>query len=168
MATIGQMIKMLRKEKELTQKELGDKIGVSAVTITRYENEQRYPDIKTIKALANALGVSVSQIVDVNLVTASSYPELKPFKPPKSLDEIFDELLESLGYEIIDRVYKDKIEECFVEIYSVRDKISFSISLEDYMLFYSKNLPIFIASELYRLYTKSQAKKSSSEKAEPK
>lgn len=168
MATIGQMIKMLRKEKGLTQKELGDKIGVSAVTITRYENEQRYPDIKTVKALAGALDVSVSQIVDVDLATAEFHPELKQFKPPRPLDDIFDELLESLGYEIIDRVFKDKFEECSVEIYSVRDKILFSISLEDYMLFYSRSLPIFIGSELARLYTKSQAKQSSSETAEPK
>ncbi|MGT2896156.1 DNA-binding protein [Streptococcus satellite phage Javan175] len=56
-------IKDLRKEKGLTQQELADEIGVSKLTILRWEQGQR--DIKTEKAqqLADYFGVSVGYLL---------------------------------------------------------------------------------------------------------
>lgn len=56
-------LKELRKEKDLTQKELADEIGVSKITVLRWENGER--DIKTEKAqaLADYFGVSVGNLL---------------------------------------------------------------------------------------------------------
>lgn len=56
-------LKELRKEKNLTQKELADKINVSKITVLRWENGER--QIKTDKAqkLADFFGVSVGYLL---------------------------------------------------------------------------------------------------------
>lgn len=46
----------------LTQKELAEGIGVSDVTISRYINGKRYPDIYTLRKIAKYLRCSVSEI----------------------------------------------------------------------------------------------------------
>ena len=42
---------------------MAKKIGVSEVTITRYENNDREPNMNTLKKLSEALGVSVIDII---------------------------------------------------------------------------------------------------------
>lgn len=148
MATIGQMIKILRKEKGLTQKQLGEKIGVSAVTITRYETEQRYPDIETLKKIAVALETTVSAIVD-------DYPFkiLKEHKDylPKPIDELFDELLEQIGYPIINKHLDTlSVDDAYIEIYSTKDKKTIRINYLDYIKLYQHHVPNFITYFLWQ------------------
>lgn len=56
-------IKGLRKELNLTQKELADKANISFRTIQNYENALTPPSIKTIEKIALALGVSVERLI---------------------------------------------------------------------------------------------------------
>ena len=51
-------LKELRKEKGLTQKELGAAIGISEVMIGQYERGVRTPKIEMREKIANALGVT--------------------------------------------------------------------------------------------------------------
>lgn len=56
----GKNIKMLRKQKQLTQKELADMLGYGYTAISNYENGRNEPSIKTdmkikIKELENLL-----------------------------------------------------------------------------------------------------------------
>lgn len=52
-------LKLLRKHRKLTQKELADKSGVSCSSIINYENERRTnPPSSVMQKLASALGVS--------------------------------------------------------------------------------------------------------------
>lgn len=53
-----------RKHLSLTQKELGEKIGVSANTINQYENGVRKPNIIILKKLANVLGCTTDQLLE--------------------------------------------------------------------------------------------------------
>ena len=53
----------IRKEINITQKELADLIGVSDRTITKWENGSTVPDLETIKKLCNELGISPDSIV---------------------------------------------------------------------------------------------------------
>lgn len=53
----------IRKERNITQKELADLIGVSDRTISKWENGSTVPDLETIKKLCNELGISPDSIV---------------------------------------------------------------------------------------------------------
>lgn len=61
---IGNQIKKLRESKGLTQKQLAYKIGVSAVTITRYENNDREPNIKILNKLSTVFNISIDSLIN--------------------------------------------------------------------------------------------------------
>ena len=62
---IGENIKAAREAKGLTQEELGNKIGVTGVTIMRYEKNQRKPNIDVLFRLSDVLDVSVTALAGV-------------------------------------------------------------------------------------------------------
>lgn len=57
--TIGERIREARKNAGLTQKELGNKIGVSGALIGQYETGIRNPKIETLQKICNAIGVDL-------------------------------------------------------------------------------------------------------------
>lgn len=61
---IGQYITKKRKEKNLTQEQLSEKLGVSNKTISKWENGKCMPNYDTIKSLCKELGISVSELMD--------------------------------------------------------------------------------------------------------
>lgn len=60
--TVAENIKRIRKEKGLTQKQLGEKCGMSESALRQYELGLRNPKVETIQKLATALGVSLSEL----------------------------------------------------------------------------------------------------------
>jgi len=58
--TIGQMIKQARQSKNLSQKQLAEKLGVSASMIGQYENDLRKPKIERLAEIATALDIDIS------------------------------------------------------------------------------------------------------------
>ena len=60
---IANLIKMKRKEKNLTQEELARKLNVTEKAISRWETGRGTPDISLLLPLANILGVTVSEIL---------------------------------------------------------------------------------------------------------
>ena len=67
--SIGQNIKNARKSKGLSQKQLGKLLGVSQAAIGQFENEKSTPKIETIKKIATALDVPVSELVSSEFIT---------------------------------------------------------------------------------------------------
>lgn len=61
--TLGQHITTLRKEKKLSQNELGKKAGTSGDLIGRYERDEVKPSIDVIIRIADALDVSIDFLV---------------------------------------------------------------------------------------------------------
>ena len=59
----GAFIAALRKEKGLTQAQLGRALGVTDKAVSKWERGLCFPDIGTIEPLARALGVSVMEIM---------------------------------------------------------------------------------------------------------
>lgn len=55
----------LRRAVPLEQKELAEKIGVTALTISSWETGRRRPSAQHIRALAGELGVSVKELLFV-------------------------------------------------------------------------------------------------------
>ena len=61
---IGKFITLKRKEKNLTQEQLAEKIGVSNKTISKWENGKCMPDYSVIEILCKELDVTVSELLD--------------------------------------------------------------------------------------------------------
>ena len=61
--TLGETIRSARKKACLTQAELGEMLGVSGSMIGQWENNLRKPKHETLKKVALALGVSISNLL---------------------------------------------------------------------------------------------------------
>lgn len=57
MAGIGERLKLARKMRRLSQRKLADRVGVSAMAISKYENNEMMPGSDVLSDLARALGV---------------------------------------------------------------------------------------------------------------
>ena len=64
----GAMIKALREARGITQQELADMIGVGSKAVSKWENARGLPDISLIKPLASALGISVPELMNGQVV----------------------------------------------------------------------------------------------------
>ena len=64
----GTIIKQLREKNDLTQLQLADKLGVSDKTISKWETGKGYPDITLLEPIADALRVSVTELISGNTV----------------------------------------------------------------------------------------------------
>lgn len=58
----GEFIALLRREQGLTQAELGERLGCTNKTVSRWERGNYMPDLALIPDLAAILGVSVSEL----------------------------------------------------------------------------------------------------------
>lgn len=61
---IGEFIALKRKEKNLTQKQLADHLGVSNKTISKWENGKCMPDYSIVKLLCRELDITVAELMD--------------------------------------------------------------------------------------------------------
>ena len=96
----GERIKKLRKEKGMTQKELAKKLGFSPSHLGQYENGYRNPKPSTVKKIADALEVPVSQIFEEVPEETETEKMLSDIlviqKELEKIDNYFDELIEKL------------------------------------------------------------------------
>ena len=60
---IGTNLKILRIKKGLTQKELGHLIGVTFVTISRYETGVQFPTHKRLKKIISVFDCTMSDVL---------------------------------------------------------------------------------------------------------
>ena len=63
MVNFGEKIKQLREEKGMTQQSLADKLYVTRQAVSRWEHGVRYPDLLTVKKIAQVLDVSVDELL---------------------------------------------------------------------------------------------------------
>lgn len=68
-------IKQLREDNNLTQKELGKKLGLSDSTINNYESGKRQPEYPTLIKIANFFGVSTDYLVGKDNTWKYDLPE---------------------------------------------------------------------------------------------
>ena len=61
--TTGQLIKKARRKAGMTQADLAEKLGISYVGISQWENGTRNPKYDTIRRIANALGIEWTELV---------------------------------------------------------------------------------------------------------
>lgn len=63
MATIGENIRRERKKKNITQKELGEKVGISNTYLSDMEIGRTNPSIKTLKKIAQGLDIHYIELL---------------------------------------------------------------------------------------------------------
>jgi transcriptional regulator with XRE-family HTH domain len=56
-------VRRLRSKKELSQKALADKVGISVSYVSMLERGQRSPPLETIEKMAKALGVTPAALL---------------------------------------------------------------------------------------------------------
>jgi transcriptional regulator with XRE-family HTH domain len=61
---IGNFVTKKRKEKNLTQEQLAEKLGVSNKTVSKWETGKCMPDYSIIKLLCKELDITVSELID--------------------------------------------------------------------------------------------------------
>src|SRR5690625_7406367 len=60
---IGEQIRMLRKNKNLSQEQLGNKLNVSRQAVYKWESDKGYPDIQKLIALSELFDISVDELI---------------------------------------------------------------------------------------------------------
>ena len=65
----GTTIRRLREKRNLTQAELAQRIGVSSKTISKWETAKGLPDISLLQPLAQALNISVIELMNGEQIT---------------------------------------------------------------------------------------------------
>jgi transcriptional regulator with XRE-family HTH domain len=61
---IGKFIASKRRELNLTQEQLGEKLGVSHKSVSKWETGKCMPDYSAIEPLCQALNISISELLD--------------------------------------------------------------------------------------------------------
>ncbi len=62
--TFGEMISSLRKERNMTQNDLAEKMNVTDKAVSKWERNLSCPDVNSIPKLAEILGVSVEELIN--------------------------------------------------------------------------------------------------------
>ena len=78
---IGENIKRLRRELNLTQEELATHLGISFQSISKWERGEGYPDITMLPSLANYFNISIDELVGMSeVVKSEKYKEINDLK----------------------------------------------------------------------------------------
>ena len=80
MIRLGEKIKFLRKQKNISQEVFAKYLGVSFQAVSKWENGNTMPDVTMIPAIASFFGVSTDELFEFNL-----------FEMEKQVDAICDE-----------------------------------------------------------------------------
>ena len=102
----GRLIAELRKKQGLTQQQLADKLNLSNKTISKWESGSGSPDISNLPVLAEALEISVDELLngelnqlksDTNLDMPKDYSPRKELTPEQKKERAIIALSASVG-----------------------------------------------------------------------
>lgn len=86
--TLGQLIAALRKEKGMTQADLAGRMGVTDKAVSKWERDLSCPDVSSLPLLAEVLGVSLDELMQVKKAQAA---------PEKPWTGLLDTILKGVG-----------------------------------------------------------------------
>ena len=95
---IGKFIAALRKEKNMTQEQLGEKLGVTNKTISRWENGNYMPDVEMLSLLSKEFGVSINEIISGERITTENFKEAADNNLVTALDNSSFTLKEKIAF----------------------------------------------------------------------
>ena len=86
----GTFLKTLRKEKDLTQEQLAEQLGISGRTVSRWETGSNMPDISLLVEIAEFYNISVTELIDGERRSGDMKEEVK---------EVADKMADYAGTE---------------------------------------------------------------------
>jgi transcriptional regulator with XRE-family HTH domain len=73
---IGKFIKQIRKENNLTQKDLADKLGVTYQAVSKWENGKNIPDIAILNLISNEFNINIDDILKGETTKKNNHKKL--------------------------------------------------------------------------------------------
>ncbi len=95
---IGKYLSELRKSKGLTQEALGEQIGVTNKTISRWENGNYMPPVDALQLLSEFYGVSINELLSGKKLTDEEYKAVAEENIKSVLSISTFSLKEKIGY----------------------------------------------------------------------
>lgn len=86
---LGQQIKKYRGELQLSQEELAERVYVSRQTISNWENDKSYPDVKSLVMLSEIFHTSVDTLIKGDLETMKEQIKAEDISNFKRMNTIF-------------------------------------------------------------------------------
>lgn len=104
---MGNRIRELRKERHMTMKQLGEKLGLAESTVSQYETGKRSPDNETLLKLGEIFGVTVGYILGAE---EKEQPHVQQDIGPnkQAVLDLIDDLDESEAALLLERIKKIK------------------------------------------------------------
>ena len=98
---IGQVIRKYRKDKNMTQEEMANRLGVTAPAVNKWENEVSFPDITLLTPIARLLGITVDELLSfhkelTNDEIGDIIKELSAILKERTYEEVFQWAKEKL------------------------------------------------------------------------
>ena len=72
---IGKFILKCRKDKNMTQSELAEKLGVTDKSVGNWENGRNMPDLSLFKPLCDLLGITINDLLSGEVIDKNKYQE---------------------------------------------------------------------------------------------
>ena len=95
---IGRFIAALRKERDLTQEQLGEKLGVTNKTVSRWENGNYMPDVEMLSLLSKEFGVSINELISGERLAAEDFKKAADNNLITALDNSAFTLKEKIAF----------------------------------------------------------------------
>lgn len=96
MVSIGKFIASLRKEKDLTQEQLGEKLGVTNKTVSRWETGTYLPPAEMLLSMSELFSVSINEILSGRRLSDEEYK--------KSAEENLRQTVAASSFEVKERL----------------------------------------------------------------
>ena len=98
MVKMGSFLAELRKEHNLTQAELGEKLGVTNKTISRWETGNYMPPVEMLEELSNMYGMTINELLSGKKLSTEEYKEMAETNIKETLKASTFELKEKQEY----------------------------------------------------------------------
>ena len=95
---IGKFIAEARKEKNMTQQELADKLCVTDRAVSHWENGRRLPDYSLLKELCDILSISINELFAGEKISNENYKEKADENLMNALENSSFSLKEKIAY----------------------------------------------------------------------
>jgi len=113
MVKMGSFLAELRKEQKLTQAELGEKLGVTNKTVSRWETGTYMPPVEILEELSRLYGLTINEILSGRKLTTEEYKEMA--------ESNIRETLNQCQFVKLSLTIKDRLQKCRRSLFVFRN-----------------------------------------------